>query len=229
VSDDVFSLLAGIGIGAVLGSAAIYLLDPETGQRLRAFAGDKVTETRRKIRNAAGVTARDLSNRSAGIIAEVRSRISEGKVSDEVLEGRVRSKLGFLVRHPSAITTHVSNGRVFLSGPVLSDEARQLIKGVRTVRGVTAVENHLEVHDEPGQVPALQGERPKPSGEVWDIMQRRWSPSTRFLVGAAGAVSLVLITYSLADGSQTAASPGQDRRRRQRRIGDEESRAGWGI
>jgi len=152
----------------------------------------------------AGVTARDLSNRSQGVVAEIRSRVLDGEVSNEVLEGRVRSKLGFLVRHPSAITTQVSNRRVVLGGPVMSDEVQQLIKGIRAVRGVADVENRLTVHDDPVQVPGLQGDKPKPTGQAWDMMQPRWSPSTRFLVSTAGAVSLGLIAFSLGDGSRGA-------------------------
>jgi gas vesicle protein len=229
MNDDVFSFMTGIGIGAAIGSAAMYVLDPEVGQRRRALAADKVTEAQRKTKNAVGVTARDLRNRTAGTIAEVRSRISEGDVTDEVLEGRVRSKLGFLVRHPSAITTHVSEGCVFLGGAVLSDEVQQLLDGVRTVRGVAAVEDQLEVHDSPEGIPGLQGDRPKPAGEVWDVMQRRWSPSTRFLVGTAGAVSLGLIAYSLSSGERASSTPGQQRHWRTGKRGDEETTTGWGI
>jgi hypothetical protein len=190
--DKVFSWVAGIGIGAT----AMYVLDPEAGTRRRALAQDKLTEAKNKMRSAASATARDMGNRSAGIVAEVRSRFSEKEVDDEVVERRVRSKLGFLVRHPSAITTQVSNGRVILSGPVLSDEVQQLIDGARAVRGVTSVENKLAVHDDAAQVSGLQAEKPKPAGEVWDIMQRRWSPSTRFLVSTVGAVSLGLAAYA---------------------------------
>jgi hypothetical protein len=142
-------------------------------------------------------------------------------VSDEVLEGRVRSKLGFLVRHPSAITTHVSNGRVVLSGPVLSDEAQQLIDGVRRVHGVIGVENSLEVRDTAEQVPGLQGDKPRPAGEVSDIMQRRWSSATRFLVGSAGAVSLGLIAYSFADRSRSSSI--------QAALFPRKKHASWGI
>lgn len=190
--DKVFSWAAGIGIGA----ATMYVLDPEAGRRRRALAQDKMTEARKKMRSAAGLTARDLRNRSIGIVSEVRSRFAEKEVDDEVLEARVRSKLGFLVRQPSAITTQVSNGRVILSGPVLSDEVQQLIDGARAVRGVTSVENNLAVDHDAAQVSGLQGEKPKPSAEFWDIMQRRWSPATRFLVSTVGAVSLGLAAYA---------------------------------
>jgi len=228
MNDGVFSLVAGIGVGAALGSVAMYVFDPQMGQRRRALARDTMTEVQRKTKDAAAVTARDLRNRTAGMIAEARSRISEGEVSDEVLEGRVRSKLGFLVRHPSAITTHVSNGRVLLSGPVLADEVQQLVEGLRGVRGVTAVENHLEVHQEPGRVSGLQGDRPKPAGEVWDVMQRRWSPSTRFLVGTAGAVSLGFIAYSLS-GYGTSSAPHQQRHWGKNKAVQTESPNVWGM
>jgi BON domain len=220
--DNVFSLVTGIGIGAT----AMYVLDPEGGARRRALAQDKITEAGKKMCNAAGVTARDLGNRSAGIMAEFRSRFSANGVDDEVLEGRVRSKLGFLVRHPSAITTQVSQGHVVLSGPVLSDEVPQLIDGVRAVRGVTSVQDNLAVHDNAARVSGLQGDKPKPSGEVWDIMQRRWSPSTRFLVGTAGAVSLGLIAYAFSDGSgHTQESAGWRKKLHPRK----ETRFGWGL
>jgi hypothetical protein len=213
---NVFSLVTGIGVGA----AAMYAMDPEVGTRRRALARDKITEAgskMRRMRRATGVTARDLRNRSAGILAEFRARFSEKEVSDEVLEGRVRAKLGFLVRHPSAITTQVSNGRVVLSGPILSDEAQQLIDGVGAVRGVTSVRNNLAVYDHATRVAGLQGDKPKPSGEVWDIMQRHWAPSTRLLVGTAGAVSLGLIAYSLSDGSTPVDGPGRWRNRQSAR------------
>ena len=79
---------------------------------------------------------------------------------------------------------------------MLLDEVQQLIDGARAVRGVTSVENNLTVRHDAAQVSGLQGEKPKPVGEVWDILQRRWSPSTRFLVSTAGAVSLGLMAYA---------------------------------
>jgi hypothetical protein len=58
---------------------------------------------------------------------------------------------------------------------------------VAAVRGVKDVEDRLEVHAEPGNIPGLQGAARAPrGGEVFDLMQRNWSPSTRLLTGAAG-------------------------------------------
>ena len=200
MSDRVLSLITGAGVAG----AAMYLLDPEQGRRRRALTRDKITKFSRMTRRmfgATGIATRDLGNRSSGVITEFRSRFWEKKVDDEVLEGRVRSKLGFLVRHPSAITTRISDGRVILGGTARSDEVDQLLNGVRAVRGVADVENQLAVQDDTTRVPGLRSDKPKPSGEVWDIMQRRWAPATRLLIGTAGAVSLGLLAYSLSDGS----------------------------
>jgi hypothetical protein len=76
---------------------------------------------------------------------------------------------------------------VTLSGPVLRDEVARLLRGVASVRGVRDVENRLAVHDEPGDVPGLQGQPVRRlSGQQWDFMQINWSPTTRLLTGATG-------------------------------------------
>jgi hypothetical protein len=169
----------------------MYILDPEAGRRRRALARDKAILIERKAKEAAAVTVEDLKNRALGTFAEAKSRLLERGVDDTVLEQRVRSELGFLVRHPASIEIQVTDGHVVLSGPVLSDEVQQLLHGVENVRGVREVENHLEVYDDPDQIPGLQGDIPKPTGRALDIMQRRWSPATRFLVGAAGMFLLL--------------------------------------
>lgn len=181
-------------MGAGLATGIAYYLNPSLGAQRRAQLRDKTRRVPRKIRENAEVTARDIKNRSVGFINEARARFTEGAVDDDVLRDRVRSKLGFLVRHPSAIEVDAQGGVVRLHGPVLSDEVQQLIDGVRSVRGVRQVDNRLEVHADSNDVPALQGDKPKPTGQPLDIMQRNWSPATRFLVGAAG----LLLAYNVA-------------------------------
>jgi hypothetical protein len=174
-----------------LGVLSMYVLDPIAGRTRRAKARDQLIRARTKARDAASATARDLKNRSLGTIAEGRARIFGGAVDDTVLAERVRSKLGFLVRHPSFINVQASAGSVTLSGPVLSDEVQQLVRGVSSVRGVCGVENRLEVHEQADAVPGFQKNLPKPSGQTIDVLQENWAPSTRFLVGAAGAALLL--------------------------------------
>ena len=62
-----------------------------------------------------------------GIASEVQSRFSSEPVDDVKLVERVRAKLGRIVSHPSAIKVTSQNGRVVLSGPILTPEVPQLL------------------------------------------------------------------------------------------------------
>jgi BON domain len=173
-----------------LGVLTMYLFDPVAGGRRRALMREKLIRLGKTTNETAGVTARDLKNRTLGTLAESRAALFEDAVDDSVLVERVRSKLGFLVPHPSSIDVETREGVVTLRGPVLSDKVQQLIAGVAAVRGVRDVENRLDVHETSDNVPGLQGNVAKSTGQVLDIFQRRWSPSTRFLVGTTGIVLL---------------------------------------
>jgi hypothetical protein len=181
--------------GAAFGAGMMYALDPDAGRRRRALTRDQLVRARVKTRETASATARDLLNRSYGMMAGARSRLFQGEVDDQVLEQRVRSKFGYVVRNPSAIEARVDAGRVTLTGAVRADEVDQLIAEVSTVSGVRAVENHLDVHRDADHVPELQsGDKPKPSPQRLGVYQRRWSPATRLLVGVCGAT----IIYAVA-------------------------------
>src|SRR5262245_4455098 len=124
-----------------LGVLAMYIFDPVAGRRRRALGRDKLVRLRHQAEEAARVTARDLKNRILGSVAEGRAALLEDRVNDAVLVERVRSNLGFLVRHPSSIEVQASDGRVILRGPVLVDEVQQLMQGVKSIRGVREMEN----------------------------------------------------------------------------------------
>src|SRR5919108_3855811 len=89
--------------GALLGAAAMYVLDPDRGRRRRALALDKAVLAAREIGDALDVTARDLTNRARGVAAETWANIRRRQVPDVVLEERVRAKLGRVVSHPHSI------------------------------------------------------------------------------------------------------------------------------
>jgi osmotically-inducible protein OsmY len=174
--------LATLIKATAFGIAAMYMYDPVLGRRRRALLRDKCVRIRKAVTGTARVTLRDVKNRALGTVAEGRAALFEDrvKVNDAVLRERVRSILGFVVRNPSSINVEASAGRVTLTGPVLTDEVQQLINGVRSVRGGYDVENRLEVHEKGDNVPGLQGDIPKPKGQVLDVFQDRWSPTTRF-------------------------------------------------
>jgi osmotically-inducible protein OsmY len=148
-------LLFGAGLG--IGTGLMFLLDPVQGKRRRALLRDKCVWAARKSSETFEGTARDLRNRTQGMIAEVQSRFSSEPVDDAVLVDRVRAKLGHVVSHPRAIDVRTENGSVTLSGPILTAEVPKVLAGISRVAGVTEVVNNLEAHDEPGNHPALQG------------------------------------------------------------------------
>ncbi|HKN84959.1 MAG TPA: BON domain-containing protein [Pyrinomonadaceae bacterium] len=178
------ALVFGAGLG--LGTGLMYLLDPNRGKRRRALLRDKCVWAARKTGEGFEVTARDLRNRSQGIITELQSRFSSEPVDDAVLVDRVRSKLGRIVSHPSAIQVTSQNGNVTLAGPILAAEVPELLTCVIRVAGVNDVIDNLEVHEEAGNHPALQGGRER-EGSRFEFFQENWSPAARFVAGAAGA------------------------------------------
>ena len=173
---------AGVGIGTGL----MFLLDPNQGKRRRALLRDKCFWAARKTGEGMEVTARDLRNRTQGLVSDVQSRFSSKRVDDSVLVERVRSKLGRVVSHPRAIDVSVQNGRVVLSGPLLTAELPELLACANSVSGVREVINHLEPHDQSENHPSLQGGRER-EGSRFEFFQDNWSPAARFVAGAAGA------------------------------------------
>jgi len=163
----------------------MYFLDPGRGARRRSLVRDRVVHAGHVAGDAVGTTGRDLGNRVRGLVAEARSRVRTDTPADEVLVGRVRSELGRVVSHPGAITVTAEQGRVTLSGPVLAREVNALLRRVSRVRGVRDVENRLEVHETPGDVPALQGGS-EPTGGRFEYLQENWAPSARLAAGVAG-------------------------------------------
>jgi hypothetical protein len=179
--------------GASLGAGIMYFLDPNVGNRRRALVRDQFNHFINQAGDAIDVTVRDFQNRTTGMMAEMRACASDysgEQPSDEVLAARVRSKLGRQVSHPSAIEVSARNGVVTLSGPVLSREVPNLIRAIESVRGVQGVENELEEHQTAGNISALQGGRDA-IGESIDLMQQNWSPTTRAVVGGAGAALML--------------------------------------
>jgi hypothetical protein len=179
-------ILAG---SAAAGAGLMYLLDPQGGTRRRALVRDKVVRAAHKTADAADATARDVGNRARGIAAATRARRRGEAVPNDVLEARVRARMGRLVSHPHAVRVKADGGRITLEGPILAAEAPRLLKAVSGVRGVKDVENRLERHDTPGDIPALQGGSTRP-GPRWELLQNRWSPATRLVVGSLSIAAL---------------------------------------
>ena len=195
-----------------LGAGLMYFLDPVQGRRRRALVCDQCASVLAQWSDALDKAARDLSNRTWGMVAEAQAAGFEAPVDDDVLVARVRSKLGRAVSHPSAIDVTAHQGCVTLRGPILAHEVPQLLRTVRAVRGVCEIDNQLEVHEQADGIAALQGGISRP-GEVPEILQANWTPALRLLVGTAGGAALLSgltrggvlgIATSLADAGMLA-------------------------
>jgi hypothetical protein len=181
---NITSLLVGAGAGAGL----MYLLDPDLGNRRRALVRDQLLRARHLTEDAMDATSRDVRNRARGVVAELRARLIPEDVTDDVLEERVRARLGQTIRYARSIETSVTDGAVTLRGPVLADDVARVVRRVGQIPGVRAVDNRLDVHAEPDGVLGLHGARRSAGGEVLELMQGQLSPTARLATGLAGAL-----------------------------------------
>lgn len=167
-----------LGVGAGL----MYLFDPARGARRRALVRDRIVHTTHALDGLVHKGARDLSHRARGLVAESKAFFRDEDVPDEVLTARVRSKLGRLVGHPHAIDVSTRDGRVELRGLILSEDEDGLSASVALIPGVRGVDSHLEVHETPDHIAALQGgdRHERQRGRA----SERWSPLLRLVAGA---------------------------------------------
>jgi hypothetical protein len=181
------NLLTGLAIG----SGLMFLLDPTAGRRRRALTRDKAGKWSRRAGRAMRTSWQYASDKGRSAAALV-DRVRHGeRTDDEAVAQRLRQCIARHSTHPKAIDVSVTDGVVKFSGPILSSELNEVLRCASAVSGVRAVENRLEPHDEPGNVPALQGE---PHRRPWT----RWwetSPALRIGTGAA-AIGLAAFVAS---------------------------------
>ena len=159
-----YGSLGWLALGAGLASAAFTFLDPQRGAARRAMLRDKTASALRRLGRHARGQLLDARLRLRGRAHELRARLREREVDDAVLEDRVRAQIGRVVSHPRALRVAALDGCIEVSGPVLAHEVDALLEGIRSVRGVKAVAQQLDIHDEPGREPALQGEGSRQAG-----------------------------------------------------------------
>lgn len=170
------SLITSIGLGAGL----MYFYDPARGNRRRALVRDQFNSMINDVDEAIEVGMTDLRNRTRGFLAEGMSMVSDEGAPDWLLEERVRAEIG-RIGHAGGVQVRADGGRIYLSGPVLADEENRVVTMASRVRGVKGVENQMEVHQEPGDIPALQGKE-----QLGD--PTLWSPSARLIGSTAGGI-----------------------------------------
>ncbi|WP_406699096.1 BON domain-containing protein [Singulisphaera sp. Ch08] len=175
--------LTGLGLGVGL----MYFFDPRVGRRRRALLRDQCIHSMHEIEAILHIVWHDLRTRASRLSAEARAMFSDDFAPDDVIEARARAALGHVVSHPRSLRVVVRDGRAMLSGPILAHEVETLMETVRTVRGVLVVENQLEVHQQAGDHPALQGGSLRPHIRR-GIAEEYGRPATTALIGLAGGM-----------------------------------------
>jgi hypothetical protein len=138
----------------------MFLFDPARGRARRARLRDKLVRAEHELEGRGKVAVHDLSNRAHGIAHDLSQMARrESTVDDDIIVARVRARLGRAIPHPGGIEVHGEGRVITLRGPVLRSEHDALLRNLRYVRGVRELRDELTLHDEPGNVPALQGER----------------------------------------------------------------------
>jgi hypothetical protein len=191
------ALLAGAGLGALL----MFMSDPGRGTRRRALVRDKAVRGTRVGGRALSATAADLANRTRGLAATAWGSIRRESVDDDRLIERVRAALGRVCSHPKAIAVEAIDGEVTLRGDVLALEANSVLAAARSVRGVSELVDELDKHATRDDVPSLQGMGRLGESSL-DLLQRRWAPATRALVGMAAVAAAA---FSVAAYARRAA------------------------
>jgi uncharacterized membrane protein len=175
------ALMTGVGWGVGL----MYFLDPERGAARRARARDQLTHAAHRSSDALHVVRRDLSHRTSGAKARIRSTMNHQPIDNRVLVERVRAQLGRVVSYPHAIEVDATAGVVRLRGPIFLDEAARAVKATRAVAGVKEVVNQLDPHPNPTAIPTPQRDS-EPKRLQLEIWQSSWSPALRLIAGMTG-------------------------------------------
>jgi uncharacterized membrane protein len=170
-----------------LGAGLMYFYDPARGRSRRAMVQDQFTSLVNRTDDALDVAIEDLRNRTRGTLAEIMNTVSEGGSPDWLLEERVRARMGRNVQHAGSIEVTSEEGNVTLRGPILAQDVENTIKRVSAVRGVKGVNNKLDIYQNEGDIPGLQGQANKRLEKPeWE--QENWSPAMRLISTTGGGL-----------------------------------------
>jgi hypothetical protein len=152
-------------LGLAAGALAMYYLDPSSGRRRRALVRDKVVAAGHDATWLAQAKAKRAAGHLKGVLVTHHlDRVSRSvPESDQQLHDRIRARLGRVTSHPRSVHVAVHQGRVLLSGHILTKELDPVLDEVRHNAGVTTVDCQLVCHDRADHISELQG-RTEPRG-----------------------------------------------------------------
>jgi hypothetical protein len=139
-------------VGAGLGAALMFILDPARGARRRALVRDKTVKALRQSSRAIHNRGENIGHRLTGAAHEWKAKRLPPPSNDQ-LEERIRAELGHKVEHARAIIVAAEDGNVTLKGFALRDELEDILDTARHVNGVRKVRSEMQIKDSPEDIP----------------------------------------------------------------------------
>ena len=137
-----------VGLGAAIGAAMMWLLDPAAGRRRRAILGDRTLAFFRRGARRAERAGGAVAAEAYGVAQKAAHLREEPKDhNDETLKSKVESELFRDADAPKGqVDVNAQDGVVQLRGEVDSPELiDELVQRARSEQGVQDVENLLHV------------------------------------------------------------------------------------
>jgi osmotically-inducible protein OsmY len=137
-------------LGAIVGAAAQYFLDPLGGSRRRSVATDKAGKYARQAGSEAASKAEYAAGVAKGAAVEAAKAASPGgtgsdELNDPALARKVESEIFRAADAPKGeVDVNVENHVVYLRGQVDAETADRLVSEAEKVEGVERVESLLE-------------------------------------------------------------------------------------
>jgi len=122
------------------------------------------------------------------MLSEMTARLSDQSAPDWILEERVRSNFGPIANNTRAIDVRTDGGYIYLSGPAMREDRDAILKAAARTRGVSGVEDELQLIDNPEDIPALRSGTSMGNQAGSQMQQQNWSPVTRLLSGVGGSL-----------------------------------------
>jgi osmotically-inducible protein OsmY len=133
-------------IGAVVGAALAYLLDPDRGRSRRARLADQAAARSRDIAESAKQSFEYQKGVARGVAHEISEQFGpERTYDDETLRQKVRSEVLGHLDGSHHVEVDITNGMVVVTGSVDDQESHdRVLHLIGQVDGVTLIDDRIE-------------------------------------------------------------------------------------
>lgn len=171
-------------VGVALTAAAVYFLDPVSGQQRRVLLQDKCRRAARRLDRGTRDVRREATERYFS--SRANGKAPNRQKSDRTVSKTVCNAVRHAVAHPEAVDVAVDHGHVFLRGTLMPHEHQRLLDEVRSQPGVLIVTDHLSDHGGNGEFAIDGGHRFRSAAG-----RSAWGTTGRVLGACAGGALLL--------------------------------------